>query len=164
VSDELAVIDDAIESLSPERAAAIGEVLEALEGKEVLPERDAFFSDLDTTPEAMQEALDTLLAELEGADIELGAGPGDDDNPAVLDTDQAGRFLELYGRLLVYDGQVVATAPTEDALHQTLSSIMPQDAVDHPYVYLDSARESRPSREGRVFRRLVRTEDRTGRE
>ena len=30
--------------------------------------------------------------------------------------------------------------------------------------YLDSARESRPSREGRVFRRLVGTEDRTGRE
>ncbi len=99
---ELAVIDDAIESLSPEQAAAIGEVLEALDGKAVVPERDAFFADLDTTPEATQEALDTLLAELEGADIELGAGPGDDDNPAVLDTDRAERFLELYGRLLVY--------------------------------------------------------------
>lgn len=102
VSEELAVIDDAIESLSPEQMAAIEEVLEALEGQAVVPERDTFFTDLDTTPEEAQEALDILLTELERAEIDLGAGPGDDDHPAVLDTEQAERFLELYGRLLVY--------------------------------------------------------------
>jgi len=102
VSEEFAVIDDAIDTLPPEQMAAIEEVLEALDGKAVVPERDALFADLDTTPEAAQEALDILLTELEGADIELGAGPGDDDHPAVLDTEQAERFLELYGRLLVY--------------------------------------------------------------
>lgn len=102
VSEELAVVDDAIDSLSPEQMSAIEEVLEALDGKAVTPERDALFADLDTTPEATQEALDTLLTELEGTDIDFGAGPGDDDHPAVLDTGQAERFLELYGRLLVY--------------------------------------------------------------
>lgn len=102
VSEELAVIDDAIDSLSPEQMAAIEEVLEALDGKAVVPERDTLFADLDTTPEEAQEALDILLTELEGAEIDLGAGPGDDDHPAVLDTEQTERFLELYGRLLVY--------------------------------------------------------------
>jgi hypothetical protein len=102
VSEELAVVDDAIESLSPEQMAAIEDVLEAVEGEAVVPERDALFADLDTTPEEAQEALDTLLTELEESDIDLGAGPGDDAHPAVLDTEQAERFLELYGRLLVY--------------------------------------------------------------
>jgi hypothetical protein len=102
VSEEFAVIDEAIDALPPEQVAAIEEVLEALDGKAVVPERDALFADLDTTPEAAQEALDTLLTELEGADIDLGVGPGDDDHPAVLDTEQAERLLELYGRLLVY--------------------------------------------------------------
>jgi hypothetical protein len=102
ISEELAVIDDAIESLSSQQMAAIEEVLETLDGKAGVPERDALFADLDTTPKAAQEALDTLLTELEGADIELGAGPGDDNHPAVLNTEQAERFLELYGRLLVY--------------------------------------------------------------
>lgn len=101
-SEELTAIDNAIEELSSEQATAIGEVMEALDGQTVIPERDVLFADLDTTPEAAQEALDTLLSELEGADIDLGAGPGDDDNPALLDTEQAERFLELYGQLLVY--------------------------------------------------------------
>lgn len=82
--------------------AAIEEVLGALDGKAVVPERDALFADLDTSPEEAQEALDVLLSDLEESDIDLGAGPGVDDHPAVLDTEQAERFLELYGRLLVY--------------------------------------------------------------
>ncbi|QSG07620.1 hypothetical protein [Halapricum desulfuricans] len=102
VSEELAVVDEAIESLSPEQTAAIEEVLEALDGEAVVPERDTLFADLDTTPEEAQEALDILLTELEESDIDLGTGPGDDDSPSVLDTEQAERFLELYGRLLVY--------------------------------------------------------------
>ena len=102
VSEELALIDDAIDSLPPEQMAAIEEVLEGLEGEAVVPERDALFADLDTTPEEAQEALDILLTELEESDIDLGAGTGDDDHPAVLDSVQAERFLELYGRLLVY--------------------------------------------------------------
>ena len=102
VSEEVAVIDDAIESVSTEQMAAIEEVLEALDGKAVVPERDALFADLDTSPEEAQEAFDVLLTELKESDIDLGAGPGDDDHPAVLDTEQAERFLELYGRLLVY--------------------------------------------------------------
>lgn len=35
----------------------------------------------------------------------------------------------------IYDEQVVATAPTRSALRETLSSIMPEARVDHPYVY-----------------------------
>jgi len=35
----------------------------------------------------------------------------------------------------IYDGQVVATAPTEGQLHETLSAIMPDGKADHPYVY-----------------------------
>lgn len=101
-SDELAMIDDAIESLSSEQMEAVEEVLEELDGKAVVPEQDALFADLETTPEAAQEALDTILTELEESDIDLGAGPGDDHHPAMLDSDQAERFLELYGRLLVY--------------------------------------------------------------
>ncbi|CCQ33496.1 hypothetical protein HLRTI_000303 [Halorhabdus tiamatea SARL4B] len=101
VSEEMAVIDDAIDALSAEQMETIEEVLEGLDGKAVVPERDALFADLDTTPEETQEALDILLTELEGSDIDLGGGPGDD-HPAVLDTEQAERFLELYGRLLVY--------------------------------------------------------------
>lgn len=101
-SEELAVIDDAIESLSPEQRAAIEDVMEALGGKEVVPDRDTVFAELDTTPEAAQDALDTILTELEDSDIDVGTGSGDDDNPAVLDTTQAERFLELYGRLLLY--------------------------------------------------------------
>ncbi|MFT4890661.1 MAG: hypothetical protein ACI9YT_001579 [Halobacteriales archaeon] len=101
MSDDMAAVDDAIEALSPEQTAALEEVLEALDGAAVMPERDALFTDLDTTPEATQDALDTLLAELEDADVELATGPGDDDLPAVLGTEQAERFLELYGRLLV---------------------------------------------------------------
>lgn len=102
VSEELTVVDDAIESLFPEQMEAIEEVLEALDGKAVVPERDTLFADLDTTPEQAQEALEILFRELEEAEIDLGSGPGDDDHPAMLDTEQAERFLELYGRLLLY--------------------------------------------------------------
>lgn len=35
----------------------------------------------------------------------------------------------------IYDGQVVTTAPTEPQLEETLSEIMPDETVDHPYVY-----------------------------
>lgn len=35
----------------------------------------------------------------------------------------------------IYDGQVVATAPTEGRLEETLSAIMPDGKADHPYVY-----------------------------
>jgi hypothetical protein len=35
----------------------------------------------------------------------------------------------------IYDGQVVATAPTEAQLEDILSGIMPQGTGDHPYVY-----------------------------
>lgn len=35
----------------------------------------------------------------------------------------------------IYDGQVVATAPTESDLSDTLEAIMPPGTVDHPYVY-----------------------------
>jgi hypothetical protein len=101
-SKELAVIDDVMDSLSTDQRAAIEAVMGALDGESTVPDPDALFADLDTTPEAAQEALDTLLRELEEADVDLGAGPGDDDHPAVLDTAQAERFLELYGRLLVY--------------------------------------------------------------
>jgi AAA+ ATPase superfamily predicted ATPase len=44
------------------------------------------------------------------------------------------------------------------------TALLKEFCVDHPHIYLDTARESRPSREGRVFRRSVGTEDRTGRE
>jgi hypothetical protein len=35
----------------------------------------------------------------------------------------------------IYDGQVVATAPTEAQLEEILSGIMPDGTSDHPYVY-----------------------------
>jgi hypothetical protein len=35
----------------------------------------------------------------------------------------------------IYDGQVVATAPTESAVRDTLSEIMPDGTTDHPYIY-----------------------------
>lgn len=35
----------------------------------------------------------------------------------------------------IYDGQVVATAPTEEGLEETLSAIMPDGKTDDPYVY-----------------------------
>ncbi|WP_273836266.1 hypothetical protein [Halococcus sp. PRR34] len=35
----------------------------------------------------------------------------------------------------IYDGQVVATAPTEAQLEEMLSAIMPDGKDDHPYVY-----------------------------
>lgn len=35
----------------------------------------------------------------------------------------------------IYDGQVVATAPTEAQLQEMLSAIMPDGKADHPYVY-----------------------------
>jgi hypothetical protein len=35
----------------------------------------------------------------------------------------------------IYDGQVVATASTESGLHETLSTIMPAETDDHPYIY-----------------------------
>jgi hypothetical protein len=35
----------------------------------------------------------------------------------------------------IYDGQVVATAPTEKRLEEALSSIMPDGKADYPYVY-----------------------------
>jgi hypothetical protein len=35
----------------------------------------------------------------------------------------------------IYDGQVVATAPTEKRLEETLSAIMPDGKADYPYVY-----------------------------
>lgn len=35
----------------------------------------------------------------------------------------------------IYDGQVVATAPTEDQLDEILSNIMPNGKEHHPYVY-----------------------------
>ncbi|EMA48688.1 hypothetical protein [Halococcus thailandensis] len=43
------------------------------------------------------------------------------------------RLEEAY--VAIYDGQVVATAPTEDQLEETLSVIMPNGKQDHPYVY-----------------------------
>jgi hypothetical protein len=61
--------------------------------------------------EEAQEALDILLTELEESDINLGTGPSDDDSPSVLDTEQAGRFLELYGRLLVYADRISGIEP-----------------------------------------------------
>lgn len=35
----------------------------------------------------------------------------------------------------IYDGQVVATAPTEERLEEALSAIMPDGKADYPYVY-----------------------------
>jgi len=35
----------------------------------------------------------------------------------------------------IYDGQVVATAPTKERLEETLSAIMPDGKADYPYVY-----------------------------
>ena len=35
----------------------------------------------------------------------------------------------------IYDGQVVATAPTEDQLNEILSEIIPKGKTSHPYVY-----------------------------
>ena len=35
----------------------------------------------------------------------------------------------------IYDDQVVATVPTESALHETLPAIMFPGADDHPYIY-----------------------------
>lgn len=35
----------------------------------------------------------------------------------------------------IYDGQVIATAPTEEQLEENLSGIMPSGKGDHPYVY-----------------------------
>jgi hypothetical protein len=102
VAEEVAVIDDVIDSLPAEQRAAIREVMEALNDGSAVADRDTFFADLDTSPEAAQDALDTLFAELEAADVDLGGRPGDDSDPRVLDTDQAERFLELYGRLLVH--------------------------------------------------------------
>lgn len=101
VSGDLAVIDEIFAELSPEQTDALEEVADALEGPAVLPERDVLFADLDTTPEQARDALDALAEGLEEAGVETGEGPGDDD-PTVLNAEQAERFLELYGRLLVY--------------------------------------------------------------
>ncbi len=35
----------------------------------------------------------------------------------------------------IYDGQVVATAPTEEQLNEILSDIIPDGKTDHPYIY-----------------------------
>lgn len=35
----------------------------------------------------------------------------------------------------IYDGQVVATAPTESTLRETLSEIVPGGKETHPYIY-----------------------------
>lgn len=46
------------------------------------------------------------------------------------------RELGLNGaHVAIYDGQVVATAPTEAQLDEILSKIMPNGTVTHPYVY-----------------------------
>lgn len=35
----------------------------------------------------------------------------------------------------IYNGQVVATAPTQDQLNEILSEIIPKEKINHPYVY-----------------------------
>jgi len=46
------------------------------------------------------------------------------------------RDLELEeAYVAIYDGQVVATAPTEERLEETLSAIMADGKADYPYVY-----------------------------
>lgn len=118
---ELAVLDDAIDSLSAESRAALETVTEALIEPGMPANADAVFDTVGVTPEQYRAAMDEALSNLEASDA-IGT-PGDDD-PAVLDTGQAERFLELYGRLLVYVNDRFEIVPEIDTYEQFETSFL----------------------------------------
>lgn len=104
--------------LSPEEREALEEVARDLDAEEdpvldevlrVLTQPDALtmgpgavLETTDFSPEEFRDGVQELFSRLEAAGLEISEGPGDDEDPATLDTTQAERFLELYGRLLLY--------------------------------------------------------------
>lgn len=100
--EELAAVEEAIDSLSPEKRGALDAMTRAIVEAGRSPDLDleAAFDSVDVTSgeyrAAMDEALGTLL------DSDVTESPGDAKDPTVLDPGQAERFLELYGRLLLY--------------------------------------------------------------
>ena len=119
---ELAAFDDAINSLSTEARAVLETVTEALVDPGMSANVDAVFDTVNVTPEQYRMAMDEALSNLEESDV-VGT-PGDDDEPSILDTGQAERFLALYGRLLVYVNDRFDVVPEIDTYEQFRTSFM----------------------------------------
>ncbi|WP_277543301.1 hypothetical protein [Haloarcula laminariae] len=98
--EESQALDDAIDSLSADAKATLETVTEAAMETGLPADQEAVFESVDVTQEEYEAAMAEAVGSLEAAD-ELSTA-GDNTDATVLDTEQADRFLELYGRLLVY--------------------------------------------------------------
>lgn len=114
--DETAALDDALDALSPESRETLETVTEALLDPTMPASQEAVFDVVDVTREEYQAAMDEALANLQDGDA--FRGPGNDQDPSVLDTDQAEWFLELYGRLLVYVNSRFDVVPEIDSYEE----------------------------------------------
>jgi hypothetical protein len=137
--EELAALDDAIDSLSPESRAALETVTEALLDPARPASQDAVFDAVDVTPKQYQDAMDEALANLEESDA-IGT-PGNDQDPSVLDTDQAERFLELYGRLLVYVNDRFDVVPEIDSYEEFSTAFLDEIQPVRDRLYHESDTE-----------------------
>lgn len=119
--EELAALDEALDSLSHESSEVLATVTDEIMDPATPTDRDAVFDAVDVTPQQYQDAMDELLEHVENSDT---FAPGSDQDPAVLDTDQAERFLELYGQLLVYVNDRFDVVPDIDSYEEFISAFM----------------------------------------
>lgn len=94
---------------------------------------------VDLTPKQYRDAMDEALAHLEESDA-IGT-PGNDQDPSVLDTDQADRFLELYGRLLVYVNDRFDIVPEIDSYEEFSTAFLDEIRPIRDRLYHESDTE-----------------------
>lgn len=98
-AEERKAILEAFDSISDESDTILHEAATALFDPPAERDPAAVFENTDITPREMEHALNEVLTK---AGVEMENARGDTDDPLVLNPEQAERFFDWYGKLLVY--------------------------------------------------------------
>lgn len=111
-SEKMEALEEVAQDLEAEDDPVLDEVLRVLtQPGAVTMGPEEVLETTTLSPKEFRDGVEEVLSRLEAAGLEIADGPGDDEDPSVLDTAQAERFLELYGRLLLYVNEQFDVVP-----------------------------------------------------
>lgn len=133
-AEEREAILDAFDSVPAESDEILQEAATALIDPTADRAPQAVFQTTDVTPRELEHALNEVLLE---ADIGMDSPRGNPDNPLVLDPEQAERFFDWYGKLLVYVNNRFDVVPAIETYEEFAMAYRDETYPIREYLYTE---------------------------
>ena len=133
-AEERKAILEAFDSLSDESDEILHEAATALFDPAAERDPATVFENTDITPREMEHALNEVM---EKAGIEMESTRGNTDDPRVLDSEQAERFFDWYGKLLVYVNNRFDVVPAIETYEEFAAAFRDETYPIREYLYTE---------------------------